>query len=139
MKITEITKYRLSDELIYRKNGDVLMVYNKSNGDMYEINHVGISHDDLDQIILVSEFIPPYFLMEHMDKIKGCVSHVGSEYSHVGLICKARQIPYLVAINIDSNWNGQNGQIDLRNEIFRVGKEASKAIDSLNSIYDSLA
>lgn len=85
-----------------------------------------ISHDDLDQIILVSEFIPPYFLMEHMDKIKGCVSHVGSEYSHVGLICKARQIPYLVAINIDSNWNGQNGQIDLRNEIFRVGKEASK-------------
>ncbi len=58
MKITEITKYRLSDELIYRKNGDVLMVYNKSNGDMYEINHVGMDiFDNLINSIPISDML----------------------------------------------------------------------------------
>lgn len=58
MKITEITKYRLSDELIYRKNGDVLMVYNKANGDMYEINNVGMDiFDNLINMIPISDML----------------------------------------------------------------------------------
>ena len=41
MNILDITNYHMNPDLISRSNGDVLMIYNKGNGDMYEINDVG--------------------------------------------------------------------------------------------------
>lgn len=41
MKIERIKEYRLNESLIVRKIGEIAMVYNKENGDMYEFNDVG--------------------------------------------------------------------------------------------------
>lgn len=41
MNYKSIKSYEMNENLLYRENGEVLMVYNKDNGDMYEINDVG--------------------------------------------------------------------------------------------------
>lgn len=41
MNILKIENYSISKNIIVKKINDVVMVYNKDNGDMYEINDVG--------------------------------------------------------------------------------------------------
>ena len=41
MSFEEIKEYKLNDSLLIRKVGEIAMVYNKENGDMYEFNDVG--------------------------------------------------------------------------------------------------
>lgn len=41
MKVLEIQDYSLSSDLITKNIDNVIMIYNKGNGDMYEINDVG--------------------------------------------------------------------------------------------------
>lgn len=41
MNILKIENYSVSENVIVKKIDDVIMVYNKDNGDMYEINDVG--------------------------------------------------------------------------------------------------
>ena len=41
MNILKIEKYSISENIIVKKIDDVTMIYNKTNGDMYEINDVG--------------------------------------------------------------------------------------------------
>lgn len=41
MDILKIHDYQINTEVLIKKIDDVVMVYNKGNGDMYEINDVG--------------------------------------------------------------------------------------------------
>ena len=41
MNISNIRNYKFNENLICREAGEVLMVYNKTNGDMYEFNDIG--------------------------------------------------------------------------------------------------
>lgn len=58
MNILEIEKYSVSENIIVKKIDDVIMVYNKDNGDMYEINDVGGEiFDYLQQGVAIAEII----------------------------------------------------------------------------------
>ena len=41
MNILKIESYSISQNIIVKKIDDTVMIYNKGNGDMYEINDVG--------------------------------------------------------------------------------------------------
>lgn len=41
MDIRKIQEYKFNNNLICKCTGEVLMVYNKNNGDMYEFNDIG--------------------------------------------------------------------------------------------------
>ena len=41
MNVLKIENYSISQNIIVKKINDTIMVYNKENGDMYEINDVG--------------------------------------------------------------------------------------------------
>ena len=41
MKIESFKDFHLNENLIFRKTSDIMMVYNKDSGDMYEFNDVG--------------------------------------------------------------------------------------------------
>lgn len=58
MNILKIENYSVSENIIVKKNDDVIMVYNKDNGDMYEINDVGGEiFEYLRQGVAISEII----------------------------------------------------------------------------------
>ena len=58
MNILKIESYNVSQNIIVKKIDDTIMVYNKENGDMYEINDVGGEiFEYLKQGIAISEII----------------------------------------------------------------------------------
>ncbi len=58
MNILKIQNYSVSENIIVKKIDDVIMVYNKDNGDMYEINDVGGEiFEYLRQGVAISEMI----------------------------------------------------------------------------------
>lgn len=58
MNILKIENYSVSENIIVKKIDDVIMVYNKDNGDMYEINDVGGEiFEYLRQGVAISEII----------------------------------------------------------------------------------
>ena len=64
-------------------------------------------------VILVTESITPTELME-MDKYKlmAIVTHHGSDISHAAILAKTMNIPALIEIDTDSEWDGQQGIVD---------------------------
>lgn len=64
-------------------------------------------------VILVTENILPTELME-MDKEKllGIVTHQGSDTSHAFIMAKTMNIPMLVGIDTDMDWDGENAIVD---------------------------
>lgn len=58
MNILKIENYSVSENVIVKKIDDVTMVYNKDNGDMYEINDVGGEiFEYLQQGVAIAEII----------------------------------------------------------------------------------
>lgn len=58
MNILKIENYNVSENVIVKKIDDVTMVYNKDNGDMYEINDVGGEiFEYLQQGVAIAEII----------------------------------------------------------------------------------
>ena len=64
-------------------------------------------------VILVTESITPTELMEmDKDKLMAIVTHHGSDISHAAILAKTMNIPALVEIDTDSEWDGQQGIVD---------------------------
>lgn len=61
MDITKIDKYEFNKNLMFRDIGQVRMVYNKVNGDMYELNEVG-----KDIFVLLERELPMHRLLEEL-------------------------------------------------------------------------
>lgn len=58
MNVLKIENYSISQNIIVKKINDTIMVYNKENGDMYEINDVGGEiFEYLQQGISITEII----------------------------------------------------------------------------------
>lgn len=64
-------------------------------------------------VILVTKNIFPTELME-MDKEKllGIVTHQGSDISHASIMAKSMNLPMLVGIDGDMDWDGENAIVD---------------------------
>ena len=64
-------------------------------------------------MILVTESITPTELMEmDKDKLMAIVTHHGSDISHAAILAKTMNIPALIEIDTDSEWDGQQGIVD---------------------------
>ena len=64
-------------------------------------------------VILVTESITPTELMEmDKDKLMAIVTHNGSDISHAAILAKTMNIPALIEIDTDSEWDGQQGIVD---------------------------
>ena len=64
-------------------------------------------------VILVTESITPTELMEmDKDKLMAIVTHHGSDISHAAILAKTMNIPALIEIDTDSEWDGQLGIVD---------------------------
>lgn len=64
-------------------------------------------------VILVTESITPTELMEmDKDKLMAIVTHRGSDISHAAILAKTMNIPALIEIDTDSEWDGQQGIVD---------------------------
>ena len=64
-------------------------------------------------VILVNESITPTELMEmDKDKLMAIVTHHGSDISHAAILAKTMNIPALIEIDTDSEWDGQQGIVD---------------------------
>ena len=64
-------------------------------------------------VILVTESITPTELMEmDKDKLMALVTHHGSDISHAAILAKTMNIPALIEIDTDSEWDGQQGIVD---------------------------
>ena len=64
-------------------------------------------------VILVTESITPTELMEmDKDKLMAIVMHHGSDISHAASLVKTMNIPALIEIDTDSEWDGQQAIVD---------------------------
>ena len=64
-------------------------------------------------VILVTESITPTELMEmDKDKLMAIVTPHGSDISHAAILAKTMNIPALIEIDTDSEWDGQQGIVD---------------------------
>lgn len=64
-------------------------------------------------VILVTENITPTELMEmDKDKLLAVVTHQGSDTSHAAILAKTMNIPALVEIDTDTEWDGQSAIVD---------------------------
>ncbi|MDY5021988.1 MAG: phosphoenolpyruvate--protein phosphotransferase [Blautia sp.] len=64
-------------------------------------------------VILASEVLSPTELMEmDKDKLLAVVTHQGSAISHTAIVTKTMDIPSLIEIEIDPEWNGRNAIVD---------------------------
>ena len=64
-------------------------------------------------VILVTESITPTELMEmDNDKLMAIVMHHGSDISHAAILVKTMNIPALIEIDTDSEWDGQQAIVD---------------------------
>ena len=64
-------------------------------------------------VIVVTESITPTELMEmDKDKLIAIVTHHGSDMSHAAIMAKTMNIPVLVEIDTDSEWDGQQAIVD---------------------------
>ena len=64
-------------------------------------------------VILVTESITPTELMEmDKDKLMAIFTHHGSDISHAAILAKTMNIPALIEIDTDSEWDGQQGIVD---------------------------
>ncbi len=66
-----------------------------------------------DPVIVVAENITPTELMEmDKDKLMAIVTHRGSDTSHAAILAKTMNIPALIEIDTDSEWDGQLAIVD---------------------------
>lgn len=76
----------------------------------------GVSHKiDLGEepVILVAESLSPTEMMEmEKDKILAVVTHQGSVVSHTSIVAKSMDIPSLVAIDTNEEWDGVQAIVD---------------------------
>lgn len=79
------------------------------------LNNIFIKSLDNDKVIIVCEELFPSLLMEYKDKVAGVIALKGGSSSHGAILCKAREIPYVIAPNIDDIEN-TNAVIDTRKE-----------------------
>lgn len=64
-------------------------------------------------VILVTESITPTELMEmDKEKLMAIVTHHGSDISHAAILVKTMNIPALIEIDTDSEWDGQQAIVD---------------------------
>lgn len=64
-------------------------------------------------VILVTETISPSELMEmDKDKLLAVTTHQGSEISHAAILAKTMNIPALVEIDTDMEWDGKKAIVD---------------------------
>lgn len=49
-----------------------------------------------DKVIIVCDELYPSYLMEYKDNIAGVIAKKGGETSHAAILCKAREIPYVI-------------------------------------------
>ena len=64
-------------------------------------------------VIVVTESITPTELMEmDKDKLIAIVTHHGSDMSHAAIMTKTMNIPALVEIDTDSEWDGRQAIVD---------------------------
>lgn len=77
-----------------------------------KLNHKFFNDVLPEKIILICDELYPSLLMEYKNNIAGVVSKKGGQTSHGAILCKAREIPYVVS-NIDIN-DGINLVIDTR-------------------------
>lgn len=74
---------------------------------------------DADKIILVCDELYPSLLMEYKHNVAGVISRNGGPTSHGAILCKAREIPYILS---DAKINdGENIVIDSRLKCMYVG------------------
>lgn len=64
-------------------------------------------------VILVTENILPAELMEmEKEKLLALVTHQGSSVSHAAIMAKTMNLPALIGIEGDENWDGENAIVD---------------------------
>ena len=64
-------------------------------------------------VIVVTESITPTELMEmDKDKLRAIVTHHGSDISHAAILVKTMNIPALIEIDTDTEWDGQLAIVD---------------------------
>ena len=64
-------------------------------------------------VIVVTESITPTELMEmDKDKLMAIVTHHGSDISHAAILVKTMNIPALIEIDTDTEWDGQVAIVD---------------------------
>lgn len=64
-------------------------------------------------VILASEVLSPTELMEmDKDKLLAVVTHQGSAISHTAIVTKTMDIPSLIEIEINPEWNGHSAIVD---------------------------
>ena len=64
-------------------------------------------------VIVVTENITPTELMEmDKDKLMAIVMHHGSDISHAAILVKTMNIPALIEIDTDTEWDGQQAIVD---------------------------
>lgn len=64
-------------------------------------------------VIVVTESITPTELMEmDKDKLMAIVTHYGSDMSHAAIMAKTMNIPALLEIDTDSEWDGRQAIVD---------------------------
>lgn len=66
-----------------------------------------------ESVIVVTESITPTELMEmDKDKLLAIVTHHGSDISHAAILVKTMNIPALIEIDTDTEWDGQLAIVD---------------------------
>ncbi len=64
-------------------------------------------------VIVVAESITPTELMEmDKEKLMAIVTHHGSDISHAAILAKTMNIPALIEIDTDSEWDGEQAIVD---------------------------
>jgi|GEM_PF-186932 len=137
MSFEEIKEYKLNDSLLIRKVGEIAMVYNKENGDMYEFNDVGA-----DILALLVKGCPIQTILESLaelydtepDDIKEDVSDFITRMIELNIVLISEdEKKELFSITYDSNLL-VNEYLDLRKF---VGWEEISAKQSQKSIENS--
>ena len=87
MNILDIQNYTLNSNLITKKIDNIMMIYNKGNGDMYEINDVGgdilsclqkhLSFKEILNYLLETYDVPREMAIEEMEEFLSRLIELG--------------------------------------------------------------
>ena len=80
-------------------------------------------------VIVVTESITPTELMEmDKDKLMAIVTHHGSDISHAAILVKTMNIPALIEIDTDTEWDGQIAIVDGYTGFLYINPDEEKRI-----------
>lgn len=101
----------MDDEYFKARSADVKDISERVVGVLMGAEHKEIQEEE-PAIILAKELTPGETIQMDKEKVLSFVTEIGSKNSHTAILARSMNIPALVGISIESQWDGKMGIVD---------------------------